>query len=30
MIRFTIDNSEGCHPSILEAMDATTTAGTPG
>ena len=25
MIRFTNDYSEGCHPSILEAMAATNT-----
>ena len=30
MIRFTNDYSEGCHPSILEAMAATNTAGNPG
>ena len=30
MIRFTNDYSEGCHPSILEAMAATNTEGNPG
>ena len=29
MIRFTNDYSEGCHPSILEAMAATNTEATP-
>ena len=30
MIRFTNDYSEGCHPSILEAMAASNTEGNPG
>ena len=30
MIRFTNDYSEGCHPSILEALAATNTEGNPG
>ena len=30
MIRFTNDYSEGCHPSILEAMAATNTEGNHG
>ena len=30
MIRFTNDYSEGCHPSILEALTAANTAGNPG
>ena len=30
MIRFTNDYSEGCHPSILEAMAATNTEGNFG
>ena len=29
MIRFTNDYSEGCHPSILEALAATNTEGNP-
>ena len=30
MIRFTNDYSEGCHPSILEALTAANTEGNPG